>query len=79
MQTEHIAPRAVFDRVFRVGEKSASTADEYDYDLVHSSVSFKARHLGIELIVEFPCVPSWGAWYLRVGLPILIRHTDRIR
>lgn len=29
---------------------SASTADEYDYDLVHSSVSFKARHLGISWI-----------------------------
>lgn len=29
---------------------SASAADEYDYDLVHSSVSFKARHLGISWI-----------------------------
>ena len=27
-----------------------SAADEYDYDLVHSSVSFKARHLGISWI-----------------------------
>ena len=25
-------------------------ADEYDYDLVHSSVSFKARHLDISWI-----------------------------
>jgi polyisoprenoid-binding protein YceI len=32
------------------GGKSASAADEYDYDLVHSSVSFKARHLGISWI-----------------------------
>lgn len=29
---------------------TASAADEYDYDLVHSSVSFKARHLGISWI-----------------------------
>src|SRR5687768_2469262 len=27
------------------GGNSASPADEYDYDLVHSSVSFKAPHL----------------------------------
>lgn len=32
------------------GGSSASAADEYDYDLVHSSVSFKARHLGISWI-----------------------------
>jgi polyisoprenoid-binding protein YceI len=32
------------------GDKSALAADEYDYDLVHSSVSFKARHLGISWI-----------------------------
>lgn len=32
------------------GNKSASAADEYAYDLVHSSVSFKARHLGISWI-----------------------------
>ena len=30
--------------------RSASAADEYDYDLVHSSVSFKARHLDISWI-----------------------------
>lgn len=29
---------------------SAHAADEYDYDLVHSSVSFKARHLDISWI-----------------------------
>ncbi len=29
---------------------SCSAADDYDYDLVHSSVSFKARHLGISWI-----------------------------
>jgi len=29
---------------------SCSDADEYDYDLVHSSVSFKARHLDISWI-----------------------------
>ena len=29
---------------------TCSAADEYDYDLVHSSVSFKARHLGISWI-----------------------------
>lgn len=28
----------------------ANAADEYDYDLVHSSVSFKARHLDISWI-----------------------------
>ncbi|MFT5523580.1 MAG: polyisoprenoid-binding protein YceI [Pirellulaceae bacterium] len=28
----------------------SSAADEYDYDLVHSSVSFKARHLDISWI-----------------------------
>ena len=32
------------------GEQSAFAADEYDYDLVHSSVGFKARHLGISWI-----------------------------
>lgn len=32
------------------GGKPASAADEYDYDLVHSSVSFKARHLDISWI-----------------------------
>lgn len=32
------------------GSNPASAADEYDYDLVHSSVSFKARHLGISWI-----------------------------
>lgn len=32
------------------GSQYASAADEYDYDLVHSSVSFKARHLGISWI-----------------------------
>jgi len=32
------------------GGKSASAADEYEYDLVHSSVSFKARHLDISWI-----------------------------
>ena len=30
--------------------KSVSAADEYAYDLVHSSVSFKARHLDISWI-----------------------------
>ena len=30
--------------------KSAAAADEYAYDLVHSSVSFKARHLDISWI-----------------------------
>lgn len=32
------------------GGSSASAADEYAYDLVHSSVSFKARHLDISWI-----------------------------
>ena len=32
------------------GGKSALAADEYAYDLVHSSVSFKARHLDISWI-----------------------------
>lgn len=32
------------------GSTAACAADEYDYDLVHSSVSFKARHLGISWI-----------------------------
>jgi polyisoprenoid-binding protein YceI len=32
------------------GSQSATAADDYDYDLVHSSVSFKARHLGISWI-----------------------------
>ena len=32
------------------GADSCSAADEYDYDLVHSSVSFKARHLDISWI-----------------------------
>ncbi|QEG41535.1 YceI family protein [Roseimaritima ulvae] len=33
-----------------VAAASASAADEYEYDLVHSSVSFKARHLDISWI-----------------------------
>jgi polyisoprenoid-binding protein YceI len=33
-----------------VSGKSAIAADEYAYDLVHSSVSFKARHLDISWI-----------------------------
>lgn len=32
------------------GAQSGSAADEYAYDLVHSSVSFKARHLDISWI-----------------------------
>ncbi|TWU26268.1 hypothetical protein Pla52o_01210 [Novipirellula galeiformis] len=32
------------------GNQSCSAADVYDYDLVHSSVSFKARHLDISWI-----------------------------
>ena len=35
---------------FCAGNKSSSAADEYAYDLVHSSVSFKARHLDISWI-----------------------------
>ena len=40
----------VIGTVVGAGGKSASAADEYDYDLVHSSVSFKARHLDISWI-----------------------------
>ena len=36
--------------VVYVGGRLALAADEYDYDLVHSSVSFKARHLDISWI-----------------------------
>ncbi len=36
--------------VLCTGGSSASAADEYAYDLVHSSVSFKARHLDISWI-----------------------------
>ena len=36
--------------VLYAGGTQASAADEYDYDLVHSSVSFKARHLDISWI-----------------------------
>ena len=32
------------------GSRSVTAADEYAYDLVHSSVSFKARHLDISWI-----------------------------
>ena len=35
---------------FSVNTTTCSAADEYDYDLVHSSVSFKARHLDISWI-----------------------------
>ena len=31
-------------------DRSAQAADEYTYDLVHSSVSFKARHLDLSWI-----------------------------
>jgi len=40
----------VIGTAFSACGTSASAADEYDYDLVHSSVSFKARHLGISWI-----------------------------
>lgn len=40
----------VIGMVLCAGGKSAWAADEYAYDLVHSSVSFKARHLGISWI-----------------------------
>ncbi len=40
----------VIGTVVCVSGKSASAADEYAYDPVHSSVSFKARHLGISWI-----------------------------
>ncbi|MEC9094859.1 MAG: YceI family protein, partial [Planctomycetota bacterium] len=33
-----------------LGDISIHAADEYEYDLVHSSVSFKARHLDISWI-----------------------------
>ena len=36
--------------VIYIGTQPASAADEYAYDLVHSSVSFKARHLDISWI-----------------------------
>ncbi len=36
--------------VLCAGGTPVSAADEYDYDLVHSSVSFKARHLDISWI-----------------------------
>ena len=36
--------------VLGFGGKRATAADEYDYDAVHSSVSFKARHLDISWI-----------------------------
>jgi len=40
----------VIGTVVWAGGKSVSAADEYAYDLVHSSVSFKARHLDISWI-----------------------------
>ena len=40
----------VIGAVVCAGGKSATAADEYAYDLVHSSVSFKARHLDISWI-----------------------------
>ncbi|NND96464.1 MAG: YceI family protein [Pirellulaceae bacterium] len=36
--------------LFCASHQSASAADDYEYDLVHSSVSFKARHLDISWI-----------------------------
>jgi polyisoprenoid-binding protein YceI len=40
----------VVGTVVFAGGTPALAADEYDYDLVHSSVSFKARHLDISWI-----------------------------
>jgi len=40
----------VIGTLVSAGGNSCSAADEYDYDLVHSSVGFKARHLGISWI-----------------------------
>ncbi len=40
----------VIGTVFCAGSRSGFAADEYAYDLVHSSVSFKARHLDISWI-----------------------------
>jgi len=36
--------------LFGIGSSPGFAADEYEYDLVHSSVSFKARHLDISWI-----------------------------
>ena len=44
------ATTVVVAAVLCAGGKSCSAADEYAYDLVHSSVSFKARHLDISWI-----------------------------
>lgn len=41
---------SLFGVILLSGSNLAIAADEYDYDLVHSSVSFKARHLDISWI-----------------------------
>ncbi|MDB4670597.1 YceI family protein [Pirellulaceae bacterium] len=41
---------AIVLTAFLSSHQAALGADEYDYDLVHSSVSFKARHLDISWI-----------------------------
>jgi polyisoprenoid-binding protein YceI len=43
-------PALVIGTLVVAGGGAALAADEYDYDLVHSSVSFKARHLDISWI-----------------------------
>ena len=40
----------IIGTIVGMGSTSASAADEYEYDQVHSSVSFKARHLDISWI-----------------------------
>ncbi len=41
---------AVIATIACLSGQAANAADDYDYDLVHSSVSFKARHLDISWI-----------------------------
>ncbi len=41
---------AVIGAIVGLSGQSGIAADDYDYDLVHSSVSFKARHLDISWI-----------------------------
>ena len=43
-------PTLLIGTLVSVSSKSAEAADEYAYDNVHSSVSFKARHLDISWI-----------------------------
>jgi len=50
LSAQHVVHWLVFVSLLAAGYRTAAAADEYAYDPVHSSVSFKARHQNISWI-----------------------------